>query len=51
MNCTGIEVLGLFVYCYDSNEKHASLKKLTSIFNRVFPSKEYDDSDSEEESK
>lgn len=36
MLCTGIEILGLFLYCYDTHEKQAAQKKLNSIFNRIF---------------
>ncbi len=48
MNCTGVEVVGAFIYCYDSNEKNQCFKKLNSIFNRVFPQFEENDSDEEE---
>lgn len=49
MLSTGIEVLGLFVYCYDTNEKTNAYKKLNSVMNRIFAEEEDDDKTEESE--
>jgi hypothetical protein len=36
MLTTGIEVLGIFVYCYDINEKNQNFKKLNHLMCNLF---------------
>lgn len=33
---TGIEVLGIFVYCYSTDEKNACMKKINTIMSNTF---------------
>jgi hypothetical protein len=40
---TGIDVIGLFVYCNDSSEKNAAFKKLNVIMNNMFSGEEEDE--------
>lgn len=44
MLATGIEIVGLFAYCQNANEKVQSIKKLNSIMTRLFTKDPEDDS-------
>ena len=51
MLTTGIEIVGMFVYCQNSDQKNQGFKKLNSIMNRLFIPDEDDDYLEEEEKK
>jgi hypothetical protein len=46
-----LEVLGLFVYTYDSQEKNGCFKKINSIMNRMFVPEHDDEIEEEEDTK